>query len=62
MAENSVKYAMNHQFPLKIPQLDADPLRVVGISDESYNKDDFTSQLGHICFLTDSSGGAVTIS
>lgn len=40
-----------------------DSLRVVGFSDASFaNHDDFTSQLGHICFLSDASGRIFPIS
>ena len=59
----AVKYAVSNRFSLAILKLDHDSVRIVGFSDASFaHNDDFTSQLGHICFLSDSHGKVAPIS
>ena len=58
----AVKYAVEHRVSIKIPRLNKRYLRILGFSDASFaNNADFSSQLGHICFLSDDTGSVVPI-
>lgn len=58
----AVRYAIQNQISLKIPNLDIGTLRIIGYSDSSFaNNRDLSSQLGHICFLGDDSGAVAPI-
>ena len=56
------RYATDHRVSLKIPTLYQESLRVVGFADASFaNNHDLSTQLGHICFLSDCYGRSVPI-
>ncbi len=56
----ATKYAVDNRISLKIPKLDRDSLRVVVFADASFaNNHDLSTQLGHICFLSDWFGNSV---
>lgn len=60
--DKTTKYAVDHRVSLKIPALDQDSLRVIGFADASFaNNHDLSTQLGHICFLSDAHCRSVPI-
>ena len=61
--KKSIVFAISNRFSLRAPKLDKKPLRVIGYSDASFaNNADFSTQLGHTCFLGDATGAVVPIS
>jgi len=61
--KRATKFAVDNRFTLKVPKLDKSSLRIIGFSDSSFaNKADFSSQLGHTCFLGDVSDSVIPIS
>ena len=53
-AKKVVNMAHEHQVTLRVPKLDLNTLRIIGISDASFaNNRDLTSQLGYLLFLAD---------
>ena len=58
----AIQYAIDNRVSLKIPQLDLESLRVVGVSDSSFESNfDLSSQLRHITFLCDKHDHAVPV-
>ncbi len=56
----ATKYAVDNRISLKIPKLDPYSLCVVGFADASFaNNHHMSTQLGHICFLSDRYGNSV---
>ncbi len=59
----ATRYAAEHRVSLKIAAVDQESLGVVGFADASFaNNHDLSTQLGHICFLTDGHSRSVPIS
>lgn len=49
-----VKHVQIHQIQIQVPKLDISSLCIVGFSDASFaSTSDLTSQVGHVCFLSD---------
>ncbi len=59
----ATKYDVDNRISLKIPKLDRDSLCVFCLADASFaNNYDMSTQLGHICFLSDRYGNSVPTS
>lgn len=62
MLNETVRYALDNRFDIKIQKLCLDTLRIVGYSDGSFsNNTDLSSQLGYLILLMDHTGRAVPI-
>ena len=59
----AVAFAIDNRIPLRVAKPNQESLRVIGFADASFaNNADFSTQLGHECFIGDDTGAVVPIS